>query len=132
MADIAVAREKGRNHSDQQCGVDTKMVEALEELIDDFSSRSSMPHDFTVPGETRCSAALDLARTIVRRAERLASTLDLKETILMYLNRLSDVCWTLARYEEGTSVLAKDHHASVRPHQRDTQDPKGRDIGAKD
>ena len=46
------------------------MVAALEAGIDDLLARFDMPSDFTVPGENRVAAALDLARTIVRRAER--------------------------------------------------------------
>ncbi len=63
-----------------------------------------MPPTFIVPGATPASAALDLARTIVRRAERRA--VDLQRTgmlvnmeIIRYLNRLSDMVYTLARYE---------------------------------
>ena len=52
--------------------VTAEMVAALEARIDDLIARSSMPTDFVVPGANRVSAALDLARTIVRRAERLA------------------------------------------------------------
>jgi cob(I)alamin adenosyltransferase len=58
------------------------------------------------------SAALDLARTICRRSERrVASLMVADETfnreILRYLNRLSDVCWLLARYAEQLSAGAK-------------------------
>ena len=48
------------------------MVVALEAQIDDLIERFEMPTEFVVPGANRASAALDLARTVVRRAERLA------------------------------------------------------------
>ena len=82
------------------------MVEALERLIDDYVERTRMPQEFVVPGETPASAALDLARTIVRRAERRAVELAAAEPrtnpeLVRYLNRLSDLLFVLARHEEG-------------------------------
>jgi cob(I)alamin adenosyltransferase len=64
-----------------------------------------MPRGFVVAGETRASAALELARTIVRRAERRAVALDRASLVagdhlLPYLNRLADLAWILARVEE--------------------------------
>jgi cob(I)alamin adenosyltransferase len=54
-----------------------------------------------IPGANAASAALDLARTACRRAERSVAELkDLNGEILRYLNRLSDLCWILARYCE--------------------------------
>ncbi len=52
--------------------VTEEMVRALERDIDDLLQRFDMPSDFMIPGENSMAAALDLARTIVRRAERLA------------------------------------------------------------
>jgi cob(I)alamin adenosyltransferase len=64
-----------------------------------------MPTEFVVPGETVVSAAIELARTIVRRAERRAVTLGAEGLIpgphlLPYLNRLADLLWVLARAAE--------------------------------
>jgi len=58
-----------------------------------------------IPGATGLSAALDFARTTCRRAERRIATLrqeekDFNPEILRYLNRLSDLCWVLARYAD--------------------------------
>jgi cob(I)alamin adenosyltransferase len=58
-----------------------------------------------MPGETMDSAALDLARTTCRRAERRVAALmaadpKFNREILRYLNRLSDVCWLVARVAE--------------------------------
>jgi cob(I)alamin adenosyltransferase len=82
------------------------MVEALEALIDEYTAKFEMPQEFVIPGETETSAALDLARAVVRRCERLAvgmarsGVLDNAE-VVRYLNRLSDLLFVLARYEEG-------------------------------
>jgi cob(I)alamin adenosyltransferase len=103
MAEVATASESRRN---LQAGslVTADMVVTLETGIDDLLARFDMPSDFTVPGENRTAAALDLARTVVRRAERLAvAAPDLAEDsfIVAYLNRLSDFLWAMARWQEG-------------------------------
>ena len=82
--------------------------------IDDLLARFEMPSDFTVPGENRVAAALDLARTIVRRAERIgvSGTAGCSGTdsgpegslVGVYLNRLSDLLWAMARWQEGPST----------------------------
>jgi cob(I)alamin adenosyltransferase len=85
--------------------VTTEMVDALEKLIDDFERELEMPKAFVVPGASPGSAALHLARTLIRRAERKAVGLHHdkmmeNENVLAYLNRASDLVFTLARYEE--------------------------------
>ena len=72
---------------------------------------SSFPTEFVVPGETRTSAALELARTILRRAERRAVTLERAGLVpgahlLPYLNRLADLLWVLARAAEQAEARA--------------------------
>ena len=86
--------------------VTDEMVTFLEEQIDDLIGRVSMPTEFVIPGANRASASLDLARTIVRRAERLsvASPID-GSLISRYLNRLSDLLWAVARWAEGDEHL---------------------------
>ncbi len=84
--------------------VTTDMVDGLEATIDSVESQVKMPPTFIVPGASPASGALDMARTVVRRAERRASSLQeqgLLENleIIRYLNRLSDLVYTLARYE---------------------------------
>ena len=81
------------------------MVTQLEVVIDDISSRFDPPTEFVVPGQNRIGALLDVARTVVRRAERdsLAAAVD-GSAVVPYLNRLSDLLWTLARWQEGTSL----------------------------
>ena len=84
--------------------VNAKQVEQLERLIQEIEAEVQMPPTFIVPGASAASATLDLGRTIVRRAERRA--VDLLQMgllknpeIIRYLNRLSDLVYTLARYE---------------------------------
>lgn len=89
--------------------VTNEMVEGLEALIDDNVARTEMPQEFVVPGETPASAALDLARAIVRRCERHAVRLSREGMLsdgecVRYLNRLADLLFVLARYEEGGFV----------------------------
>jgi cob(I)alamin adenosyltransferase len=80
--------------------VDTKMVDRVGAVIVDLEKDNSLyPKDWVIPGASPVSAALDLARTICRRAERGVATLrDPNKEILRYLNRLSDFCWIVARY----------------------------------
>jgi len=83
------------------------MVNRLTSVIVDLEKDKSLyPKDWVIPGGNPLSAALDLARATCRRAERrVALLLDAKEfnpEILRYLNRLSDLCWVLARFVERT------------------------------
>ena len=85
-----------------------EMVDRLESLIDDVSARFDPPTEFVVPGEDEVSARLDVARAVCRRAERSAlSAAVAGSSVIPYLNRLSDLLWTLARWSEGTSVTAR-------------------------
>lgn len=81
------------------------MVEQLEEIIDDLSSQTPLVAEFVLPGGSPGSGALDLARAIVRTGERRIT--ELKEegnlvnpAVLCYINRLSDLLFVLARYED--------------------------------
>jgi cob(I)alamin adenosyltransferase len=90
---------------DGRTRVSQAMVDGVEKVLHDLESRIEMPHEFVVPGETPTSAGLELARTILRRAERRAVTLGREGLIpgphlLPYLNRLADLLWVLARAAE--------------------------------
>ncbi len=82
------------------------MVDRVTGVIVDLEKDESLyPKDWVIPGGTRVSAALDFARTTCRRAERHISAFGANDVkfnveILRYLNRLSDLCWVLARYVE--------------------------------
>ena len=103
MAEVATAPENRHKLVAGSTLVTGDMVAQLEGGIDDLLQRFDMPSDFTIPGENRVAAALDLARTIVRRAERLAVAEPVEGShVLAYLNRLSDLLWAMARWLEGT------------------------------
>lgn len=92
--------------------IDDGMVEALEQRIDDIVEEHPLPTEFVVPGGDRASAALDLARTVVRRAERLVVRMVREDllpdaTPLRYLNRLSDYLFALARAVGGEHVPSR-------------------------
>jgi cob(I)alamin adenosyltransferase len=82
------------------------MVDRLTAVIDDLEkNKLGKFKGWAVPGKTPDSATLDLARTVCRRAERRVAALmatgdKFNAEILRYLNRLSDLCWLLARYAE--------------------------------
>ena len=89
--------------------VTAAMVDALEVVLREAEAAIVMPTEFVVPGETVASAALEVARTIVRRAERRTVTLGAEGLIpgphlLPYLNRLADLLWVLARAAEGAEA----------------------------
>ncbi len=78
-------------------------VSLLEQTIDHFDSLLKPLSRFIIPGDLQGAAALDMARTITRRAERACLRVSEKEHInenaLICLNRLSDLCFILARVE---------------------------------
>jgi cob(I)alamin adenosyltransferase len=81
------------------------MTDRLTNVVDDLESKLGKFKHWSVPGDTLDSATLDLARTVCRRAERRVAALMATDSkfnveILRYLNRLSDLCWLLARYAE--------------------------------
>ena len=85
--------------------VTAEMVEDLEQLIDETDAEIELPRAFIVPGGSPGSAALDLARSLVREAERRVVALNEAGTlpnadVLRYLNRLSDLLFMLARFED--------------------------------
>jgi len=112
MAEVATAAENRHKLKAGASLVTDEMVLALERDIDELRERPDIPSAFTVPGENRVSAALDFARTIVRRAERLAVKDPVEGSyVISYLNRLSDLLWAMARWQEGP-----DHLLSRRDH----------------
>ena len=84
------------------------MINFLEQFIDDISERFELPKEFVIPGQNRISALLDVARTVVRRAERRTIACDVKDSLTVpYLNRLSDLLWAMARWQEGESITSR-------------------------
>jgi cob(I)alamin adenosyltransferase len=86
--------------------VHPEMTERLERRIDELVAERSLPNVFIVPGANGASAALDLARSVVRRAERHVVAMeragrDVNAEIRRYLNRLSDLLFVLAHRQAG-------------------------------
>lgn len=103
MGELATAPEDRQRYLDdgfQLTGA--KMTDRLGDAITVLEKDKSLyPKDWVIPGANPSSAALDLARTTCRRAERQVAQLkDANPEILRYLNRLADFCWILARYVE--------------------------------
>ncbi len=109
MAELATAPDNRRKLQPGTSLVTDEMVAALEQQIDDLTGRFPPLKDFVVPGHDQVSAALDVARTVVRRAERDALAAAPPGSLVgAYLNRLSDLVWTMARWQEhGESLLAR-------------------------
>jgi cob(I)alamin adenosyltransferase len=104
-AELATNRDAWDRLEDGTTRVSQAMVDGLDELLAQAERRIEMPREFVVPGETPTSAALEVARTTVRRAERRAVSLNREGLIpgpclLPYLNRLADLLWVLARAAE--------------------------------
>jgi len=112
-AELATLPENRTKLVDGTTRVTAEMVTALEPVIDEITTRFDAPTEFVLPGENRTAAALDLARTVVRRAERetvsarLTGWIDDTSQVTPYLNRLADLCWVLARWQEGTARPAR-------------------------
>ena len=87
-------------------------VDLLEDWIAEIETQVDFPKEFVIPGDSRAGAALHLARTVVRRAERRAVQLAdqglvANREVLRYLNRLSSLLFVLAVYEDQAPTLAK-------------------------
>ena len=111
-AELAANPDARDRLSDGVTQVDESMLIAVEEILRDAESRMTMPREFVVPGETRLSAALELARTVMRRAERRVIGMARGGAatgpwVVPYLNRVADLLWVLARMaEQGESAAA--------------------------
>ena len=102
MAEVATLPENRHKLEAGKSLVTPAMVAHLEASIDELTAQLELPKEFIVPGENQQSAALDVARTVIRRAERVAVTYPLENSLVVaYLNRLSDLVWTMARFAEG-------------------------------
>lgn len=106
-ADLATNPEERSKLKAGSSLVTGDMTERLEGLIDTLVSVSPLPNEFIVPGANAASAAMDVARTVVRRAER--RSVDLRDSgrevnpeVLRYLNRLADLLFVLAREAADT------------------------------
>ena len=104
-AELATNPDAWDRLQDGQTRVSEAMVRDIERDLVELERNIEMPREFVVPGETLTSAALELARTILRRAERRAVALQRDGLVpgphlVPYLNRLADLVWVLARAAE--------------------------------
>ena len=119
MGELATAGEDmDRYRKDGFQQTDTAMTDRLTGVVDDLENRLGKFKHWSVPGATVGSAALEFARTVCRRAERrvallMAEDSNFNREILRYLNRLSDVCWLMARYAEQVSDEARSKGAKA-------------------
>ena len=110
-ADLATNPEERKKLEPEVSLVTQTMVKRLEQRIDDLVEQRPLPQEFIVPGANPASAAIDLARSIVRRAERGVVALERAERevnpeVRRYLNRLSDLLFVLARWQAGEAEPA--------------------------
>ncbi len=109
MGELATPPE---NYEKMGLRMTTEHVQRLEQVENALKEEVEIPNKFIIPGDSPDGAALDLARTIIRRAERMAVKL-LHDGVIQngevvrYLNRLSDLIFILARYIEVKSSLAE-------------------------
>lgn len=111
-AQLATAHERWGRLEVGVSRIDDAMVETVAARIDACVARHPLPNEFVVPGGTRAAAALDLARSICRRAERHVVAMQRAELLpdaapLRYLNRVADELYVLAREAEGEHLPSR-------------------------
>ena len=104
-AELACSPKAAHRLEDGVTRVSQLMVDELEPMIDRYMAEVNLPPKFIIPGGTEISARLDVARAVLRRAERETVQLKLKEgladeTVIRYLNRAADLMFALARYAD--------------------------------
>ena len=104
-AELATAPEAEGRLQDGISRIDDGMAEALEPVIDRYMDRVDLPPKFVITGGTTLSAQLDVARTVIRRAERRVVALRdggelASDAVLRYLNRASDLAFAMARFAD--------------------------------
>lgn len=100
-AELATSPEAAHRLEPGVSKVTQEMIDRLESDIDSYMDRVNLPPKFVIPGGTELSARLDVARTLIRRAERRVVDLELADkTVLTYLNRASDAVYAMARFTD--------------------------------
>ena len=104
-AELATAQEAAGRLEDGVSRVTEAMVLEIEARIDHYMDRVELPPKFVIPGGNQLSAQLDVARTVIRRAERRVSLLATEgelasETLIHLLNRASDYAYAMARFAD--------------------------------
>ena len=129
-AELATAPEAADRLEDGVSRVTDGMVDAVEVDIDRYMRQVDLPPQFVIPGGTELSAALDVARSAIRRAERRIVALRdadglASEAVLRYVNRASDLAFAMARFadepnpqlfegQEGVRGCVAHSHAGAR------------------
>jgi cob(I)alamin adenosyltransferase len=106
MAELAATGFRGKPFAG---GITSVHVDQLEQWIDEMETRVEMPTGFVIPGDSQPGAALHLARTVCRRAERLVAHLAHKgllvgDGVLRYVNRLSSLLFVMACFEDQAAT----------------------------
>lgn len=104
-AELATAPEAAERLEDGVSRTTESMVAELERLIDRYMAEVELPPKFVIPGGNQLSAQLDVARTVIRRAERRISALKAEdeligETVIHFVNRASDLAYAMARWAD--------------------------------
>lgn len=102
MGDVAMPKEEN--------SVGEGDLKLVESALEDWQGRTEIPKEFVVPGESRLGAHLDVARTVVRRAERSLVAAGYAEGhphALRVVNRLSDLLFVVARNADGKRTLSR-------------------------
>jgi cob(I)alamin adenosyltransferase len=105
-AELATAPERRQRLEPGVSLATSDMIDQVERAIDEVEAEAGLPSEFVVPGGTSVAAALDLARTVTRRAERRSVT-HVRESgvegsvVVPFLNRLADYLYALARSADG-------------------------------
>jgi cob(I)alamin adenosyltransferase len=104
-AELAAAPEAAERLEDGVSRVTDEMTAGLEPVIDRYMDRVELPPKFVIPGGTPLSGHLDLARAILRRAERRVAALAADDelasaAVLAYLNRAADLVYAIARFAD--------------------------------
>ena len=104
-AELATAPEAAERLRDGVSRVTPEMAAELERAINRYMGRVELPPKFVIPGGTRLSAQLDVARAVIRRAERRTVALAeagglASEELLRFLNRASDAAYAMARFAD--------------------------------
>jgi cob(I)alamin adenosyltransferase len=110
-AELATSPSARDRLQDGVTRVDESMLAGVEAELQRLEASISMPREFIVPGESSASAAVEVARAVLRRAERRIVTLERavqlgRGWVVPYVNRLADLLWVLARAVESAEQRA--------------------------
>ena len=104
-AELATSPEATDRLEDRVSRVTEEMTAEVEASIDRYMDRVDLPPKFVIPGGNELSAHLDVARTVIRRAERRVVSIKMddglaSDEVIRFLNRASDLCFAMARFAD--------------------------------